>query len=1055
MALEVPAESTKYTTVYANWKGVDYTSDPSLVYKRRSPTGVNMMPTLDGSPVKRPGWKRVLDSKAFTELSPNYEVETFTIDTLRSFVLSGLEHLIIFTNVGVYIYTEKGLARICDPMDANRSFFFEGGATAGYYLYGTDTNDASDPEGNGDNVIYVYGFKEGYIPTSSTTYSDDEGFYCDKMEPTIPRIITGRLPTGGGNALQNVNMLTTYRTEDFLGDTTSTAYLTSSPIRTDRTVKVERINASGGWDVVSTDEYTVMDTSINFNATGKAKNAPRAPGEDNIRITYSTGKTSKQTAEQQKSFKAETFKKYGEKTYKMELKNTPYKKVNSKSQWYVPDAEVKIKLKTGSWKTLDAKYYKITRKTGGKGQLAIYVSKKGFPSLTSSSKIKSGAFSIKIKYPYLKYEDKDNNPARDAFYQCRCVAIYGSGIINQVFMSGSLTPKYTSRVWYSAVSDPTYFPELNYFEAGSDDTRILGLTKAGDYLGVVKEGVGANAAVYIAYPTSFNDNTAYAVKNAVHGIGAISSRTFSLLNGEPLFLSPDGVYAIYASADEEEERQIRNRSYFLNKKIKEEDNLETAFSFVHDGIYYLCVNDHVYLLDSSQQTSWANAKTNLQYECYYWEGVPAVAFGERDDKLYFAHEDGSLCVFKGEEDSEAYADGETKESKSITETVDASTADGYIETFEQEDIDLTAGTTETKVFDTAPIRIVVKGAYGSHTFDYGEESLAFVVPARIYYDGDKTLILEASNIFNSSVTVYDWHRTYTNSIVHEFEHRPLADIQLKVFTGATERTVNLTYGMTRTVSFTESGDDSAGTVVYNGATRVTVTKTSGTEPLVLRTAKYNYNDAETYVIDGVTYILRFTNSGTMTGAHIAIPPTYAGTIYLAHVTVADDGTVTLQGVTVDEQGNVSFASDCPASVRTTVETIGYDTSCNVYRTMTELRDLVEAQPVVAEWSTIMDNDGATQYFKNLQKKGCLVSLPTFDYSTTSAKVYLRVDDKEEKLVASASFPAGNRPKDIHLRKKVKKYKRLQIIVRSDTAEPFGINEITKVYTMGNFSKNRG
>ena len=40
---ELPAAPTVRTTIYNDFKGVDFTTDPSLVYKKRSPTGTNMI----------------------------------------------------------------------------------------------------------------------------------------------------------------------------------------------------------------------------------------------------------------------------------------------------------------------------------------------------------------------------------------------------------------------------------------------------------------------------------------------------------------------------------------------------------------------------------------------------------------------------------------------------------------------------------------------------------------------------------------------------------------------------------------------------------------------------------------------------------------------------------------------------------------------------------------------------------------------------------------------------------------------------------------------------
>lgn len=61
---ELPAAPTVRTTIYNDFKGVDFTTDPSLVYKKRSPTGTNMISDNGGNPKKRTGWKV---EKAHTE----------------------------------------------------------------------------------------------------------------------------------------------------------------------------------------------------------------------------------------------------------------------------------------------------------------------------------------------------------------------------------------------------------------------------------------------------------------------------------------------------------------------------------------------------------------------------------------------------------------------------------------------------------------------------------------------------------------------------------------------------------------------------------------------------------------------------------------------------------------------------------------------------------------------------------------------------------------------------------------------------------------------------
>ena len=112
-------------------------------------------------------------------------------------------------------------------------------------------------------------------------------------------------------------------------------------------------------------------------------------------------------------------------------------------------------------------------------------------------------------------------------------------------------------------------------------------------------------------------------------------------------------------SSDETDRMLRNRSYFINKKLCSEDNLSSAISFVHDGMYYLAINGHCYVLDGSQKSSWANTKTNLQYECYYLENIPAQCFAKYNEELWFTDFLGNACRFKTDRDSLPYRDAYT------------------------------------------------------------------------------------------------------------------------------------------------------------------------------------------------------------------------------------------------------------------------------------------------------------------------------------------------------------------------------------------------------------
>lgn len=138
---------------------------------------------------------------------------------------------------------------------------------------------------------------------------------------------------------------------------------------------------------------------------------------------------------------------------------------------------------------------------------------------------------------------------------------------------------------------------------------------------------------------------------------------------------------------------------------------------------------------------------------------------------------------------------------------------------------------------------------------------------------------------------------------------------------------------------------------------------------------------------------------------------------------------------------------------------GQETWSNNVLTLTATADTVA---IPCEWSTPLDSDRAVQRFKTLNKKGNVVTLLASE--GTTANVTLIKDGVTLKSLDTFTTPffdwvaASYSPLDItayddFYKKKVKKYKRLQIRVQNEGLfEPFGIISITKTYSVGNFSK---
>ena len=126
----------------------------------------------------------------------------------------------------------------------------------------------------------------------------------------------------------------------------------------------------------------------------------------------------------------------------------------------------------------------------------------------------------------------------------------------------------------------------------------------------------------------------------------------------------------------------------------------------------------------------------------------------------------------------------------------------------------------------------------------------------------------------------------------------------------------------------------------------------------------------------------------------------------------------------------------------------------------------DGKAIVASWATKNDDDDAPHLYKSMTKKGCLVTIKP--YARSSGAIYVVKDGNPRQFLRGGTmdildwddvdferftFNTNDSPQDIFFKKKVKKYKRLQIIVENDALnEGFGILQIVKTFTVGNYAK---
>lgn len=229
---------------------------------------------------------------------------------------------------------------------------------------------------------------------------------------------------------------------------------------------------------------------------------------------------------------------------------------------------------------------------------------------------------------------------RQKILGCTVFAIYGmDGSSNRVFVSGNKNIAATE--WFSGLSDPTYFPDINYSIVGSSDFPIMCYVKAQGELLIIKKDNRQEGTIWHHAGTMVNDVAAFPLREGVPGYGAIAPYSAANLNDDPLYLSPRGVYAPTTTYyNNMQARQLFCRSRRVNPKLTKENGLAEAVAACWRGWYVLTLpNGHSYVADGNQDRS------DNGYEWYFWTNIPAHVLCAHEQTLYFGTQDGRLCKF--------------------------------------------------------------------------------------------------------------------------------------------------------------------------------------------------------------------------------------------------------------------------------------------------------------------------------------------------------------------------------------------------------------------------
>ncbi len=304
------------------------------------------------------------------------------------------------------------------------------------------------------------------------------------------------------------------------------------------------------------------------------------------------------------------------------------------------EVEVRIMTKEGEWTdkkegsdfTVDRKAGTVTFKTAP-GNSPV----KGYDNVEiTAAKAREG------------YADKIN--------KCRIVSLFGvNGSMDRMFISGN--PDFPNQDWYCRMADGFFWGDLWYSVLGQDGSAIVGYSIINDRLAVHKNIAEEGRNVILRKGEiqtqasvdgkSTTETAVFPIVGTLSGRGALGKYAFGYLGSEPLFLTDVGVMAITA-ADLTGEKYSQNRSFFINNALAAEKDLADSFAFVWRDFYLLSTGKgRVYLLDGLQKQYEKNSPySHFQYECYFWENVPARVFWEdAEGRLCFGDEKGNTFRF--------------------------------------------------------------------------------------------------------------------------------------------------------------------------------------------------------------------------------------------------------------------------------------------------------------------------------------------------------------------------------------------------------------------------
>ena len=257
--------------------------------------------------------------------------------------------------------------------------------------------------------------------------------------------------------------------------------------------------------------------------------------------------------------------------------------------------------------------------------------------------------------------------------KCRfCVPFGYQGNNQRLFFSGN--PEQPNVDWHSDLvasqPDPTYVPDDSFVVIGSQP--IIGYLRLSDgTLAILKGLSDTDCSIYYRTSNAQGKWDIFPLLSGTKNVGCLTPYCCVNAQNNAIFLGELGVFqAVTGEASSTLERYADNKSYYINKKLLSEANLDKSKALSIGPLYYLFVNNKLYICDTSKITQPKNSNIN-QYQWWPCQlDINVTAVTRWNNKAIIGDENGYIKMFGTDYVDELYIDDTLEIPQAVTKDVD-------------------------------------------------------------------------------------------------------------------------------------------------------------------------------------------------------------------------------------------------------------------------------------------------------------------------------------------------------------------------------------------------